>query len=89
MLYPLMLKENAMMLQTRNCTFSVCEMHDSVVLIEKRSLAATTPELLLNSMRAMARKAHHFQKQHYHPAMTTYRVTAQRAVASRLQSVRS
>ena len=69
MLYPLMLKENAMMLHTRNCTFSVSEMYDHVVLIEKMSLAATTPQSLLAVMRSIARKANYFNKQLYRPSL--------------------
>lgn len=89
MLYPLMLKENAMMLQTRNCTFGVSEIHDSVVLIEKLSLTATTPESLLKAMRMIARKAHYFSQQPYRPSMTANRHNTHPAIASRSQRSRS
>ncbi len=64
MLYPLMLKENFMMMGSRNGTFAVSERSDSVVLIECLSLSATTPDLLLARMRLLAHKANYFNKQH-------------------------
>ena len=63
MLYPLMLKENFMMLESRNCTFAVSEMHDSVVLIERLALSLATPQSLLAQMRAIAHKANYVNKQ--------------------------
>ena len=88
MLYPLMLKENAMMLHTRNCTFGVCELDDHVVLIEKMSLAATTPQSLLAAMRSIARKANYFNKQHYRPSLPSVQPRARHAIALRSQQIR-
>lgn len=88
MLYPMMLKENAMMLQTRNCTFGVSEIHDSVVLIEKLSLAETTPESLVKTMRSIARKARYFCQQHNHVSMTADRLNPRLAIALRSHSGR-
>ena len=89
MLYPMMLKENAMMLHTRNCTFGVSEIHDSVVLIEQLSLAATTPESLLKTMRLIARKARYFSQQHHHGSIITDRLNPRLAIGLRSHSGRS
>lgn len=88
MLYPLMLKENAMMLHTRNCTFGVSELYDHVVLIEKMSLATTTPQLLLATMRSLARKANYFNKQHYRPSLPSMQPRAQHVNALQSQQTR-
>jgi hypothetical protein len=63
-LYPLMLQENMLMLSSRESTFSVSAKHDSVVMIEKISLPAQTPERLLALLRSMAHRANYFNKHH-------------------------
>lgn len=76
MLYPLMLKENFMLMGARNSTFGVSERSDSVVLIEYLSLTATTPDLLLARMRSLAHKANYFNKHHLRLHQAAYRSSA-------------
>lgn len=64
MLYPLLLKENVMLMGSRNSTFGVSQRSGSVVLIECFSLTATTPDVLLARMRLLAHKANYFNKHH-------------------------
>ncbi|GAA4018739.1 CesT family type III secretion system chaperone [Actimicrobium antarcticum] len=63
-LYPLMLQENLMMMSSRDCTFSVSRVLDSVVMIERISLSTQTPETLLAMMRSLAGRANYFNKHH-------------------------
>jgi hypothetical protein len=63
-LYPLILQENMMMLSSRECTFSVCPTQESVVMIEKVSLAAHTPNTLLLHLRLLTRRINYFNKHH-------------------------
>ncbi|MEB0137243.1 CesT family type III secretion system chaperone [Actimicrobium sp. CCC2.4] len=63
-LYPLMLQENMLMLSSREGTFSVAATNDSVVMIEKISLSAQTPESLLALLRSLAHRANYFNKHH-------------------------
>ena len=85
MLYPLMLKENFMMLESRNGTFAVSEIHDSVVLIEHLSLIKTTPQSLLTKMRAIAHKANYFNKQHRGLQHAAFRPVTPQAASLRSQ----
>ncbi len=63
-LYPLLLQENMMMLSSRECTFSVSPNQDSVVMIEKISLTAHTPDTLLTLLRLLTRRINYFNKHH-------------------------
>ncbi|MFT5590816.1 MAG: hypothetical protein ACI9ZF_003010 [Bradyrhizobium sp.] len=63
-LYPLILQENMMMLSSRECTFSVSPSRDSVVMIEKISLTAHTPDTLLILLRSLTRRINYFNKHH-------------------------
>ncbi len=63
-LYPLMLQENLMMVSSREGTFSVSPTEESVVMIEKISLAAHTPGTLLTLLRSLTRRINHFNKHH-------------------------
>ena len=84
-LYPLMLKENFMMLGSRNGTFAVSEIHDRVVLIEQLSLRQITPQSLLAKMRAIAYKANYFNKQHGRLQHAAFRTTTSQAASLRSQ----
>ena len=84
MLYPLMLKENFMMLGSRECTFGVSKLLDSVVLIEKVRLSQTSPESLLILMRSLARRANYFCKHHRAGASLTKRPAPRVRSAARL-----
>jgi hypothetical protein len=63
-LYPLMLKQNFMMLTTSERTFSISKSTDSVVLIEGINLAGTTPEALLTVVKSLVRSAQYFHRTH-------------------------
>jgi hypothetical protein len=62
--YPLLLKENLMMMSTRQATFSVSAVRDSVVLIETMRLPGLTPAALVSAIQKLARSSHYFSKHH-------------------------
>ncbi|MEC5218071.1 hypothetical protein RCH09_003038 [Actimicrobium sp. GrIS 1.19] len=63
-LYPLMLKENFLMMRSRQSTFSVSAATDSVVLIEKMALPGLTAEKLLAQLRLIAHRVNYFNRHH-------------------------
>ncbi|MEC5217508.1 hypothetical protein RCH09_002466 [Actimicrobium sp. GrIS 1.19] len=63
-LYPMMLKQNFMMLMTSTRNFSFSKSMDSVVLIEDVSLADATPEALLAVVKSLVRSAQYFNRMH-------------------------